>query len=721
MKSNGLRFPNLPHRLKNLGDLALNLWFSWHSDAVRLFESLDPHLWQILNENPVRMLREVDVQRLQDVSENPDYLAEYDRVIKAFNNYMKNMNTWFAQHYPEFIEKTVAYFSMEFGIHECLPVYSGGLGMLAGDHLKSSSDLGIPLVAMGILYRESYFTQQIASNGFQQSQYVRNDFDRLPVHLVRSGENEPVTVRVEVDSREIGVRIWRAQVGRVPLYLLDTDYHENSPEDRKITERLYVGDRDYRLMQEMVLGMGGVRVLKALGITPAVWHLNEGHCSLLVAERMRDKLRKDGNVVDALDKVRSSTVFTTHTPVAAGNEVFERSRIEAHLKAFWEAMKITGQEFMSLGQNRWNPDSNSFNMTILALKSSVQSNAVSKLHREVSQKMWSDLWPELPPDRIPISSITNGIHVRTWMAMEMKRLLDRHIGADWRYHQNEPGYWKEKIDSIPDKDLWITHEHLRQLLRRDVRLRIQTQQERNGETPEIIASTSRLLEQDALTIGFARRFAQYKRGTLLFRDRERLKRLVNNPDRPVQIVFAGKAHPADQPGKALIQHIYQESRNPDFQNRIVFVENYDMGLARNLVAGVDVWLNTPRRPMEASGTSGMKAACNGAINLSVLDGWWRECYNGENGWAIGEDREYYNEWEQDEADYQSLFRILEEQVVPMYYDRPDSKLPCRWIERMKASMKTIIPQFNTHRMIEEYMGNLYLPVLKKKTRKKAAE
>ena len=429
---------------------------------------------------------------------------------------------------------------------------------------------------------------------------------------------------------------------------------------------------------------------------------------------MREILKKGGSLVDALNRARSSTVFTTHTPVQAGNEVFERERIQAHLKAYWEAMKISDQELMGLGQNRWNPDPGAFNMTILSLKSSAHANAVSKLHREVSQKMWNNLWPELTADKIPILSITNGIHIRTWMAAEMKRLLDLRIGADWRYHQNEPDYWKEKIDSIPDRELWITHERLKQVLRSDVRNRIQIQNDRNGDN----ADSSKLLGQGALTIGFARRFAVYKRGTLLFRDRERLKHLVNSPDRPVQIIFAGKAHPADQPGKALIQHIYQESRNPDFQNRIVFVENYDMGLARNLVSGVDVWLNTPRRPMEASGTSGMKAACNGAVNLSVLDGWWRECYDGENGWAIGEDRGYYNEWEQDEADYHSLFRLLEEQVVPMYYDRPDSKLPCRWIERMKASMRTAIPLFNTHRMIEEYMRNMYLPVLKKKKAKK---
>jgi glycogen phosphorylase len=707
-------FPNLPEPLNRLGDLAYNLWFSWHYEAYRLFRHLDIKLWEDVHHNPVQLLKEIDGQRLDELLDENVFMCKYRSVIEAFDHYMNQKDTRFAARYPDCVDRRVVYFSMEFGIHESLPIYSGGLGILAGDHLKSASDNGVPLVGMGLLYRESYFTQFISLHGNQQSVFEPNNFSNLALQPVADANGRHLTVRVRFDHQTVAARVWKVEVGRINLYLLDTDFSENPTADRKITERLYVQDRDLRLVQEMLLGVGGVRVLEALGIKPSVWHMNEGHCALSGFERMRDMLEKGAPLSEAIARIRPSTVFTTHTPVAAGNEVFEAARIDHFLKAYWESLKIPRDDFFSTAQDPQNPDPNAFNMTILSLHTSAYANAVSELHGAVSRRMWHTLWPGTPMEKVPIGHVTNGVHTRTWMSSYIKNLLDEYLGADWRYHLSEADYWKT-LQKIPDEALWRVHGELKFRLIEYVRRNILRQRERNGESVESIAEVKRLLHPEALTIGFARRFTPYKRGTLLFHNLDWLKYILSRPDLPVQIIFAGKAHPADQMGKSLIQTIYAESRSPEFNGKIVFVENYDMSLAKILVSGVDVWLNLPRRPLEASGTSGMKAAANGALNCSVLDGWWRESYDGANGWAIGEDREYYSEQEQDELDSQSLYRILEDEIAPLFYRRDASGLPAEWIQKMKHSMQTVIPRFSTCRMLDEYVSKYYVPAMRTKT------
>jgi len=710
MRKTYYHFPYLPNRLQGLGDLAYNFWFSWHSEALWLFQNLDRKLWDDVHHNPVRLLHEIDPQRLDDVAKDDDFLNRYDKVVSAYTRYMKNTNTWFSKSYPDHKNSIIAYFSMEFGIHECLPIYSGGLGVLAGDHLKSASDLGIPLVAVGLLYRKSYFTQFISLNGNQQTLYLYNDFSTMPIQLVRGKNGNVLIVRINLDHRTIATRVWQVQIGRISLYLLDTDFQENLADDRKITERLYVDDRDIRLLQEILLGIGGVAVLHVMGILPTVYHMNEGHSAFLALERIKRKLKLGMSLEEAEKKVRSSTVFTTHTPVPAGNEVFDCERVEQFLKTYWESIGMSKEWFFKLAQETNATPADTFNMTILALRLAEYANGVSQLHGAVARRMWQGLWPNCPVNDVPITSITNGIHTRTWMADQMKNLLDRYLGSGWRYELTNTELWNT-IYKIPDEKIWEVHQELKLLLIEEIRRRLVKQREQNGESKEAIAEVERIVDPEVLTIGFARRFASYKRPTLLFHDRERLKRILSRGDFPVQIVFAGKAHPANQPGKALIQQINGESRNPEFGNRIVFVKNYDMAFANRLVSGVDVWLNTPRRPYEASGTSGMKVAVNGGLNLSIPDGWWPEGYNGKNGWTIGEDKEYYNEFEQDEADSQSLYEILEEKVVPLFYDRDESGLPRRWIQWMKESMRSLIPQFNTHRMLYEYVKKMYVPAM----------
>ena len=702
-------FPSIPKRIGRLGDLAYNPWFSWHSEAIKLFRHLDLKLWEDVQHNPVRLLHEVGSSRLNEVANEEFFRKKYDHLIAAFDRYMHPSDTWFTKKFAAYKNVLVGYFSMEFGVHECLPIYSGGLGILAGDHLKSASDLGIPMVGVGLLYRESYFTQFISMHGHQQAVFLHNDFSRMALVPVLRENGAPLTFRIRLDHRAVAARIWLAQIARVRLYLLDTDFAENPSDDRRITERLYVEDRDLRLVQEMLLGIGGVAALRAMGIEPTVWHLNEGHCAFSILERLRGLLQTGVSFDDAVHAVRQSTVFTTHTPVAAGNELFEAWRMDKYFKEYWESMGLTRDRFFKLAQDVRNPDPNAFNMTILSMKHACHSNAVSQLHGQVARRMWNGLWPDLPADRVPVGSITNGIHTRTWIASEMKNLLDFYFGLEWRYRLTDADHW-QRIAEIPSDELWKIHQRLKCRLIEDVRRSLIRQRERNGEPPEAVQEAKGVLDVEILTIGFARRFTPYKRAVLLFRDRERLKRILWREGMHVQIVFAGKAHPADQTGKSLIEWVYAESRNPEFGNRIVFVENYDMALARRLVSGVDVWLNTPRRPMEASGTSGMKAAVNGVINASVLDGWWREGYNGRNGWAIGEERDYYNEMEQDEADGQSLYHRIENEIVPLYYKRDEHGLPVEWIQKMKESIQSILPVFNTDRMLKEYAERMYIPV-----------
>ncbi len=714
MKNANHHFPDLPERLQRLEDLAYNLWFSWNSEAIWLFRNLDKKLWEDVYHNPVRLLHEIGSGSLDKASGNGDYLSVYDRVISQFDSYMNQKPTWYETHYADSLDLRVAYFSMEFGFHECLPIYSGGLGILAADHMKTASDMGIPITGMGLLYRESYFTQSISLHGHQEAMYLHNDFSSMAVKPVYTHEDKLLTVQVQLDHRKVAARLWKVDVGRTQLYLLDTDFADNPPEDREVTERLYVQDRDKRLIQEMLLGMGGVQALNALGIKPSVWHMNEGHACLLCIERLRELITNGLPKEKALEIIKGSTAFTTHTPVPEGNEVFEAERVDRFMKSYWKSMNMKREHFFSFGRIQKNTSPDHFNMTVAAIRFSGRQNAVSKLHGTVSRNMWRELWPGVPAEEIPIFAITNGIHTHTWMASQIKSLLTRHFGEQWRYELMNPAFW-EKIHSIPDKELWSVHTELKELMLEEMRSRVMQQRDRNGESQDEIDSAENLFDPDVLTIGFARRFAVYKRATLIFRDRGRLKYLLTNPDRPVQILFSGKSHPANQPGKGLIQQIYAESRNPEFGGRIVFVENYDMAFSRRLLSGVDVWLNTPRRPMEASGTSGMKAAVNGGLNFSVLDGWWPEAYNGDNGWSIGEDRQYYSEIEQDDVDSRSFYEILEREIIPCYYNRNSRGLPTSWIKKMKASMQSILPQFNTYRMLEEYIERMYLPVMRPDT------
>lgn len=706
-------FPNLPEPIVRLADLAYNLWFSWHHQAYRLFRHLDIKLWEDVHHNPVQVLKEVDTHRLEEVLHEKPFMKRYHQVVEAFDHYMHDQNTWFKREFPEFKDQWIAYFSMEFGIHESLPIYSGGLGILAGDLLKSASDRGVPLVGLGLLYRESYFTQFISRHGHQQSVYLHNNFSDLPLLPVFNGEGKPLTLQVSFDHQTIAIRVWRVEVGRVQLYLLDTDISENSDAERKITARLYVEDRDYRLIQEMLLGIGGVKVLEALGIRPVVWHLNESHCAVANFERMRKLLQKGQPLQQAIETIRKSTLFTIHTPVATGTEVFDAPKIERFLKGYLQSLNIPSDEFFRLGQDAQYSDPNAFNMSILCFRTSGYANAVSELHGHVSRRIWHHLWPDRPVEEVPIGHITNGVHVRTWMASTLKDLLDEYLGLDWRYHLTDMEFWKE-IYKIPDEALWKVHSELKFRMIEEVRKILVRQYERNDESPEVIEKTKRILSPEVLTIGFARRFTPYKRATLLFRNREWLRFILSREDMPVQIVFAGKAHPADQVGKQLIQTIYQESRTPEFEGKIVFVENYDMALAKILVSGVDVWLNLPRRPMEASGTSGMKAAINGVLHCSALDGWWREAYDGTNGWAVGEDKDYYNETEQDIVDSESLYRLLQDELAPLFYRRDERGIPVEWIEKMKRSMESLIPTFSTCRMLEQYVHQYYLSMMREK-------
>ena len=607
------------------------------------------------------------------------------------------------------IKNPIAYFSAEFGFHESIPNYSGGLGILASDHCKSASDLDLNFVAIGLLYRHGYFRQQIDKEGIQEAINLNQNFHHLPIREVRRGDMSSL-VSVPILDRDVFAKLWELRVGRVSVYLLDTDTPENSAEDRLITAELYGGDLEMRMRQEIMLGIGGVKALSALGIQPDVFHMNEGHSAFLALERIRlNVIQKKLDFYSALQVVAAANIFTTHTPVPAGNDSFPREMMRKYFGAFAKELNIPFDELFSFGQTRVDP-SDPFSMTILALRLSRHANGVSKLHGEVTRSLWKDVWAGVPVQEVPITSITNGVHTKTWMAPEFSALYQKHLGA-WEEHLAEPEFWRGVID-IPDTQLWETHQKLKLRLIEFVRERVRRRRERVGESPEAIRKVNRILDPEILTIGFARRFATYKRGTLLFSDKERLKRLLNDTTRPVQFIFAGKAHPRDEAGKALIQEVYKFSREVGFENRIVFLEDYDSYIARRLVQGVDLWLNHPLRPLEASGTSGMKSAPNGGINLSVLDGWWREGYNGNNGWAIGAEISNGTVEFQNEGDASSLYQLLENQIIPLYYAKPDGKLPLAWLQLMRESIRSVTPVFNTQRMVKDYTERLYIPAAK---------
>lgn len=701
---------NLPKRLTRLSELAYNLWWTWQPEAARLFSRLDVDLWERLGHNPIRMLREVGRPRLNQAAKNREYLAAYDRVFADFDAYMNRSDTWTSRAHPELNGRPIAYFSMEFGLHETLPIYSGGLGVLAGDHLKEASDLGLPITGVGFMYAEGYFSQRITEDGWQEALNNMLDFKNLPALPVLDEEGNRLCVDVEFPDRTVALGLWEIRIGRIPLYLLDSNLDPNSDFDKQLTARLYWSDLDRRVMQELLLGVGGVRALRALGYNPSVWHMNEGHAAFLTLERAREYVAGGATFEQAIEKTRSQNVFTTHTPVAAGNDEFPLWLIEKYLAAIWPELKLSRDQFFDIARHRM-PQGETFSMGILALRHSNGRNAVSELHGDVSRRMWQFLWKDGDEGDVPITHITNGVHVSNWMARRVRLLLDHHLGQDWMDHLDEADLWA-KLDGIPDEALWNVRLHLKRKLTFYMRERVRDRWRYGGFHPVQVVSSGVLINPYALTIGFARRFATYKRASLVLTDIERLLHIINRPNMPVQIIFAGKAHPADEPGKQLIQQVYRQVKRAETGGRLVFVEDYEMNLARYLVQGVDVWMNTPRRPYEASGTSGMKAAVNGALNFSVLDGWWREAYNGRNGWAIGEDQDVGSPNVQDEEDAESLYNTLENEIIPLYYDRDPKEISREWIARIKDSMKTNIPQFSTRRMVKEYVERLYVNALK---------
>lgn len=698
---------HVPERLQRLRELAYNLWWSWRPEARELFRMLDYSLWNRVHHNPVKLLREIAPEKLATAAKDPAFRRHYDAVMKALDAAMKAQETWYAAHYPELVDRPMAYFSFEFGIHNSLPVYAGGLGILAGDHCKEASDLGLPLVGVGFMYPQGYFHQHISPDGWQESIYEQLDYRQVPVQGTRTPHGDACLIDVPLNGRDIRVAVWQVQVGRVPLYLMDTNVEGNEPWERELSARLYGGDQELRIQQEMVLGIGGVRVLRALGIEPAVWHINEGHGAFVMLERIREFVQQGLSFSDAAEVVQATTIFTTHTPVPAGHDAFPFELVEAHFSHYWGSLGLERDEFLRLGAHE-EPWGSAFNMTVLALRLAGFRNGVSQPHREITRQMWHSLWPGVDENQAPITSVTNGVHLPTWIAPEMDHLYDKYLGPHWVERQDDPALWQLVLE-IPDHELWAVHQQLKRKLMSFIRERARWQWIRGEVRPEQVLAAGTLLDPEALTVGFARRFATYKRADLIFHDLPRLKRILQDPWRPVQIIFAGKAHPADEPGQRLIQQVYALAKDHGLGGRITFVEDYDMHVARYFVQGVDVWLNTPRRPREASGTSGQKAALNGIPHLSVLDGWWHEGYNGANGWAIGEDHDYDDPNTQDQAEAETLYRLLEEEVVPLYYDRDRDDVPRGWMQVVKEAICSCAPTFSARRMVKEYTKQMYVP------------
>ena len=697
----------IPPRIARLEELAYNYWWSWHRQARDLFKMLDYPLWRSTGHNPVKMLLEVATERLKELASDPLFLRNYDAVLIALDADMQNGHLWFPSQYPNLTGRPIAYFSAEFGLHQSLPIYSGGLGVLAGDHCKEASDIGLPFVAVGFLYEMGYFRQHITADGWQEAIYPHFKPEEVAIQEALCDGGTCLFVPVEVGDRTVQLQVWHVQVGRTHLYLMDADHEMNVPWDRELTARLYGGDQEMRIQQEIVLGIGGLRVLRALGVDPLVFHLNEGHSAFLVLEHARERVEAGNPFDEARQAVQETTVFTTHTPVAAGHDIFPFHLVEKYFHTYWPHLGLSREQFMELGNY-----GNGFNMTALALRMSGQTNAVSKLHGEVSRRMWQTLWPDKPVEQVPISHVTNGIHVPAWIGEAMNKVYRKYVGPDWIERHDDPALW-ERILDVPDEELWAAHLHLKRKLMSMIRERArQRRVERRLDAEQVLCSGT-FLDPDALIIGFARRFATYKRATLIFHDLDRLRRLLHDRYRPVQFIFAGKAHPADEGGKRLIQHVYNAAKDAGMAGRIAFIEDYDLQVARYLVQGVDVWLNTPRRPREASGTSGQKAAANGIPNLSVHDGWWAEGYNGTNGWVINSEQLSDDPAAQDRADAEALYRLLEDEVVPMFYKRDADDVPRGWVQVMKEAIRTAIPVFCTRRMLKEYTETLYLPAVRR--------
>jgi starch phosphorylase len=697
--------PVLHERLRAL---AQNLWWAWHPEVITLFTDLDPHLWREVDHNPTAFLNQISPEQIEERAAELVLHSRINYAFRRLNEYVEKSKTWGAVHCGSLSNRPVAYFSAEFGLHESLAIYSGGLGILAGDHLKSASDLGIPLIGIGLLYHQGYFTQRLNKDLWQEEQYVDLDLSKVPLQAATHPSGKPLVVQIETRGGFLRARVWRVQVGRVRLLLLDSNVEGNSTEDRELTSRLYGGDSRVRIRQELLLGIGGARVLRALNTYPGVLHLNEGHSAFAILEEIRRVMEYDQIPFHrARRRVSLYTVFTTHTPVPAGHDRFPAHLMEEHLGVFREKLRLSHDEFMALGRVNPADKSETFCMTVLALKNSRRANGVSAIHANVSRQMWHPLWPERLEVEVPIGHITNGVHVLSWLAPSMYQLFEARLGPDWPTRMVFPDVW-EKMGEVDDGELWETHQSLKMRLIRFVRRRLRLQAERLGRR-QVVQQIEQILEPDILTIGCARRFATYKRGDLILSQPERLTKLLVDPRRPIQIIFAGKAHPRDDEGKSLLQRIARCGFDPAYRQRVVFVENYDYNVARHLVQGVDVWLNNPRRPLEACGTSGQKVVLNGGLNLSVLDGWWNEGYDGQNGFAIGHGGMHNDANVQYQRDADYLYETLEKEVIPLYYERDESGIPHHWVKRMKKAIQTLGWRFNADRMVKDYAERFYLP------------
>ena len=703
--------PQLPERIKGLSTIANNLWWSWNSEFLRLFKEIDIDLWERVEKNPVKFLRLVSQDKLNEILQNSEFLKKYDELLENHANYMSSKNTWFSKKYPNNKNDLIAYFSAEYGLDEIMQIYSGGLGILSGDHLKSASDLGIPLVAVGLLYKNGYFHQKINAYGEQETEFKNIDVSNLPITEVKDAKKDNILVSVNMPKGTLYLKIWQVNVGRVKLYLLDSDVEENIEEYRGITSTLYGGNQETRIQQEIVLGMGGVKVLKILGLNPTIYHMNEGHSSFLILELINQIMQeKKVSFNIAKDIVSSKTVFTTHTPVPAGNDIFPLSLVETYFDGIWEKYGISKNEFLKMGMAPNSEVENSeFNMGILALKVAGKKNGVSKLHGAVSRELFAEVWPNIIAHESPITYVTNGIHTCSWLAPNLKKLYNKYLIPFWQDMIYDDNVWKN-VKNIPDKDLWDAHIDRKRKLLALVKDNTAERLKRNGYTYDQIAKIVSGLNPNALTIGFARRFATYKRATLIFRDLERITQILNDKNRPVQLIFAGKAHPADKEGQELIKFIHEISMKPQFKGKVFLLEDYSIGMSRYLISGVDVWLNNPRRPMEASGTSGQKASVNGVINFSILDGWWAEGYNANNGWKIGTNADYDNYEIQDNDDSESIYNTLEKKIIPSYYNQNDKGFSNSWVNMMKESIITTGGKFSTARMLVDYVQKLYMPL-----------
>ena len=708
--------PQLPKSINRLDEMANNLWWSWNTEYLRLLKKMDRDLWENVQKNPVKFLKRVTQEKLEKAANDNSFVKEYEKILKNYEDYMNSKDTWFNKKYPENKNDLIAYFSAEYGLDETIPIYSGGLGILSGDHLKSASDLGIPLVGVGLLYKQGYFNQKIESYGVQKSEYNSLELEDMPILPVKNSENQDLLINVKFEKRDVYLKVWKINVGRVSLYLMDSDIEQNAPEDREVTLKLYGGDQDMRIRQEIVLGMAGTKLLKELGLNPTIYHMNEGHSAFLILELMKNTIEeKQVSFEIAKDIVGSKTVFTTHTPVPAGNDIFPIALMEKYFKDFWPSLTIEKEEFLKLGMKPTDVLEPGFNMGIFALKIAGKKNGVSKLHGEVSRELFGDVWPNIAANESPITYVTNGIHTCSWLAQNLKELYNKYLTSPTTPYWQDKIYldetWK-KIKNIPNNELWNAHLERKEKLIEHIRENTTNRLRRAGVSYEEIKEITNSISSNDLIIGFARRFATYKRATLIFNDLERITEILNDKERPVKLVFAGKAHPADKEGQDLIKYIHEISMKPQFRGKVFLLENYNIAMSRYLISGVDVWLNNPRRPMEASGTSGQKASVNGVINFSVLDGWWAEGYDQTNGWIIGTEAEYNTYSEQDIADSSSIYKTLETKIIPTFFNKTgENNYSEEWMEIMKQSILTTGGKYSTARMLVDYTNNLYIPLI----------